>query len=108
MMVEAAGSYPSKPRAADLNIRDVSGDAGIYRPSQHLERARAATSPFLPEQAGRKKGVRLAAGRFGFGRGSRRVVNRDPSTTYATPVAATSSTPAGLGTSMKLGPGEQI
>jgi hypothetical protein len=30
------------PRAADRNIIDVAGEGGVYRPSQHLERARAA------------------------------------------------------------------
>jgi type IV secretory pathway VirD2 relaxase len=30
-----------RPRAADINIRDLTDDAGIYRPSTHLETARA-------------------------------------------------------------------
>jgi hypothetical protein len=30
-----------KPRAADLNIRDMTDEAGIYRPSAHFEAARA-------------------------------------------------------------------
>src|SRR5882724_3446492 len=41
-MIVAAGSVPPGPRAADRNIRDVAGQEGIYRPSLHLERARAA------------------------------------------------------------------
>jgi Protein of unknown function (DUF3363) len=31
----------NRPRAADLNIRDMADEAGIYRPSAHLETARA-------------------------------------------------------------------
>jgi hypothetical protein len=41
-MIVAAGSAPPGPRAADRNIMDVAGKDGLYRPSQHLERARAA------------------------------------------------------------------
>src|SRR5229473_1699510 len=41
-MVVAAGSAPADPRAADRNIMDVADAQGIYRPSLHLERARAA------------------------------------------------------------------
>jgi type IV secretory pathway VirD2 relaxase len=41
-MIVAAGSATPGPRAADRNILDVAGSAGVYRPSQHLERARAA------------------------------------------------------------------
>jgi type IV secretory pathway VirD2 relaxase len=41
-MIVAAGSAPPGPRAADRNIVDVAGQEGIYRPSVHLERARAA------------------------------------------------------------------
>ena len=41
-MIVMAGSAPPGPRAADLNILGVAGDDGIYRPSLHLERARAA------------------------------------------------------------------
>jgi type IV secretory pathway VirD2 relaxase len=41
-MIIAAGSAPAGPRAADRNIIDVAGEGGVYRPSQHLERARAA------------------------------------------------------------------
>ncbi|HZE55800.1 MAG TPA: DUF3363 domain-containing protein [Bradyrhizobium sp.] len=41
-MIVAAGSAPPRPRAADLNILDVAGHEGVYRPSLHLERARAA------------------------------------------------------------------
>ena len=41
-MIVAAGSAPPGPRAADRNIMDVAGQEGIYRPSEHLERARAA------------------------------------------------------------------
>jgi type IV secretory pathway VirD2 relaxase len=41
-MIVVAGSAPPGPRAADRNILDVAGQGGIYRPSQHLERARAA------------------------------------------------------------------
>lgn len=41
-MIVAAGSTPPGPRAADRNIMDVAGQEGIYSPSAHLERARAA------------------------------------------------------------------
>ena len=41
-MIVAAGSAPPGPRAADRNIVDVAGREGVYRPSEHLERARAA------------------------------------------------------------------
>ena len=41
-MIVAAGSAPPGPRAADRNIMDVAGQGGVYRPSEHLERARAA------------------------------------------------------------------
>src|SRR6266852_4512530 len=41
-MIVVAGSAPPGPRAADRNIMDVSGQGGVYRPSQHLERARTA------------------------------------------------------------------
>ncbi len=41
-MIVAAGSAPPGPRAADRNIMDVAGQEGVYHPSVHLERARAA------------------------------------------------------------------
>ena len=41
-MIVAAGSAPPGPRAADRNIMDIAGQGGVYRPSEHLERARAA------------------------------------------------------------------
>jgi type IV secretory pathway VirD2 relaxase len=41
-MIVAAGSAPPGPRAADRNIIDVAGEGGVYRPSEHRERARAA------------------------------------------------------------------
>jgi type IV secretory pathway VirD2 relaxase len=41
-MIVVAGSAPAGPRAADRNIIDVAGEGGVYRPSEHLERARAA------------------------------------------------------------------
>ena len=41
-MIVAAGSGPPGPRAADRNVMDVAGEEGVYRPSAHLERARAA------------------------------------------------------------------
>jgi len=41
-MIVVAGSAPPAPRAADRNIMDVAGEGAFYRPSQHLERARAA------------------------------------------------------------------
>jgi type IV secretory pathway VirD2 relaxase len=41
-MIIVAGSAPPGPRAADRNIMDVAGEGGVYRPSLHLERARAA------------------------------------------------------------------
>jgi type IV secretory pathway VirD2 relaxase len=40
-MIVVAGSAPPGPRAADRNIMDVAGQEGVYRPSEHLERARA-------------------------------------------------------------------
>jgi Protein of unknown function (DUF3363) len=39
MIIEAA-PLAASPRAADLNIADITDGAGIYRPSAHLERAR--------------------------------------------------------------------
>jgi type IV secretory pathway VirD2 relaxase len=41
-MIVVAGSAPPGTRAADRNIMDVAGQGGVYRPSQHLERARSA------------------------------------------------------------------
>ena len=41
-MIVAAGPAPPGPRAADRNIIDVAGEGGVYLPSEHLERARAA------------------------------------------------------------------
>jgi hypothetical protein len=41
-MIVATGSAPAGPRAADRNIVEVAGQAGVYRPSEHLERSRAA------------------------------------------------------------------
>src|SRR5262245_4494589 len=41
-MIVAVGSAPPGPRAADRNIGDVAGGSGVYRPSEHLECARAA------------------------------------------------------------------
>src|SRR5467141_563142 len=41
-MIVVAGSAPPGPRAADRNILDIAGQGGVYRPSQHLEGARAA------------------------------------------------------------------
>ena len=41
-MIVAAGSAPHGPRAADRNILDIAGQGGVYRPSEHLERALAA------------------------------------------------------------------
>jgi hypothetical protein len=41
-MIVVAGSAPPGPRAADRNIIDVAGEGGVYRPSEHLERARSA------------------------------------------------------------------
>lgn len=41
-MIVVAGSAPPGPRAADRNIMDVAGQKGVYRPSEHIERARAA------------------------------------------------------------------
>jgi hypothetical protein len=40
-MIIAAGSAPPGPRAADRNIVDIAGQEGVYRPSLHLEQARA-------------------------------------------------------------------
>lgn len=41
-MIVVAGSAPPAPRAAVRNILDIAGQEGVYRPSEHLERARAA------------------------------------------------------------------
>jgi len=41
-MIVAAGPAASGPRAADRNILDIVDAQGVYRPSAHLERARAA------------------------------------------------------------------
>jgi type IV secretory pathway VirD2 relaxase len=41
-MIVVAGSAPPGPSAADSNILDIAGQGGVYRPSEHLERARAA------------------------------------------------------------------
>src|SRR5712671_6482299 len=41
-MIVVAGSAPPGPRAADRNILDIAGQGGVYRPSEHLERARSA------------------------------------------------------------------
>jgi type IV secretory pathway VirD2 relaxase len=41
-MIVVAGSAPPGPRTADRNILDIAGEGGVYRPSEHLERARAA------------------------------------------------------------------
>ncbi|MFZ5784053.1 MAG: DUF3363 domain-containing protein [Pseudomonadota bacterium] len=40
-MIVTAGSGQAGPRAADRNIVEVAGQDGLYRPSVHLERARA-------------------------------------------------------------------
>lgn len=40
MIVEASPAL-SKPRAADLNISELANAQGVYRPSEHLERAQA-------------------------------------------------------------------
>jgi type IV secretory pathway VirD2 relaxase len=41
-MIVVGGSAPPGPRAADRNIIDVAGERGVYRPSEHLQRARSA------------------------------------------------------------------
>jgi type IV secretory pathway VirD2 relaxase len=41
-MIVVAGSAPPGPRRADRNILDIAGQGGVYRPSEHLERARSA------------------------------------------------------------------
>jgi len=41
-MIVAAGSAPPGLRAADRNIMDIADQGGVYRPSEHLERARTA------------------------------------------------------------------
>jgi len=40
-MIVAIGTAPVPPRASDRNILDIAGEHGIYRPSAHLEQARA-------------------------------------------------------------------
>jgi type IV secretory pathway VirD2 relaxase len=42
MIVVAGSAAPAGPRAADRNIIDVAGEVGVYRPSEHLQRARSA------------------------------------------------------------------
>jgi type IV secretory pathway VirD2 relaxase len=39
-MIVEVGPMAARPRAADLNIADMRDEAGIYRPSAHLARAR--------------------------------------------------------------------
>ncbi len=41
-MIVVAGFAPPGPSAADRNILDIAGQEGVYRPSEHLERARSA------------------------------------------------------------------
>jgi hypothetical protein len=41
-MIVAIGSGPAGPRAADFNISTVAGETGVYRPSVHLQQARAS------------------------------------------------------------------
>jgi Protein of unknown function (DUF3363) len=41
-MIVVAGSAPPGPSTADRNILDIAGQEGVYCPSEHLERARAA------------------------------------------------------------------
>jgi hypothetical protein len=41
-MIVVAGSRPAGPRAADRNISNVARETGVYRPSVHLEQARAS------------------------------------------------------------------
>jgi type IV secretory pathway VirD2 relaxase len=41
-MIVVAGYAPPGPSAADRNIIDIAGEGGVYRPSEHLERARSA------------------------------------------------------------------
>jgi hypothetical protein len=41
-MIAMVGSTPTGPRQADLNILDVAGPEGVYRQSEHLERAQDA------------------------------------------------------------------
>jgi type IV secretory pathway VirD2 relaxase len=36
----------TEPRPSDLNIRDIAGESGIYRPNEHLKAARAKIEPF--------------------------------------------------------------
>ncbi|MDP1730302.1 MAG: DUF3363 domain-containing protein [Devosia sp.] len=40
-MIVAVGPAPVQPRASDRNILDIADGQGIYRPSAHLEQARA-------------------------------------------------------------------
>jgi hypothetical protein len=41
-MIVVAGSAAPGPRASDRNILDIAGHERVYRPSEHLERARSA------------------------------------------------------------------
>jgi type IV secretory pathway VirD2 relaxase len=45
-MIVEASPHLSKPRAADLNIAELADEQGIYRPSEHLERAQAKIEQF--------------------------------------------------------------
>jgi type IV secretory pathway VirD2 relaxase len=66
-MIVAAGSVPPGQRAADRNILDVAGQEGVYRPSEHLERARSAIDriggnpeAFIRSHVRRLEALRLA------------------------------------------------
>ena len=51
-MIVVAGSAPPGPSAADRNILDIAGEGGVYRPSEHLERARSCDRPYRRRSRG--------------------------------------------------------
>ena len=63
-MIVVAGSAPPGPSAADRNIMDIAGQGGVYRPSEHLERARSAIDRIGPRPscASMSAGWRRCAG----------------------------------------------
>jgi type IV secretory pathway VirD2 relaxase len=67
-MIVVAGSAPPGPRAADRNIIDIAGEEGVYRPSQHLERARAAIDRLGGDPEGLRSLSRSPAGGAALGR----------------------------------------
>ena len=67
-MIVVAGSAPPGPRAADRNILDIAGQGGVYRPSEHLERARSRHRPYRRRSRGLRSLPRPPAGGAAPGR----------------------------------------